>query len=113
MGAPTRSAVLKLVIQPRRESLDAAAAPCRGTRAAVVNEHRVGPVVAVRREPPAAGAQIVVRIAVIDGQGRVEIPGQLLVELVPPGNRVHIGRIARSKRVEVMFSARVPGGGAR
>jgi len=77
----TRLETLELVIQPGRESLDAAAAPGRGTRAAVVNEYRVSPVVTIRREPSAAGAQVIVRIAVIDGQGGVEVPGQLLVEL--------------------------------
>src|SRR6266702_1740912 len=97
---------LKLVIQSGRESLDAAATPGRGARATVVGEYSVSSVVAVRRESSAAGAQIVMRIAVIDGQCCVEIPAQLLVEFVPPRNRVHVSRIAGAERVEVMFSAR-------
>src|SRR5882724_163671 len=102
-----RSATLKSVVQSRRESLYPAATPSRRTRPTVVSEHCVSPVVAVRRESPASGPQIVVRIAVIDGQRGVEIPGQLLVELVPHRNRVQVSRIARSNRVEVMFSTRV------
>src|SRR6202161_2703761 len=44
----------------------------------------------------------------IDGQGGIEIPGQLLVQLVLPGNRVHVGRVGGRERIVIMLAARIP-----
>src|SRR5215472_16155160 len=69
----------ELEVQPRREALRTAAAPGRGTGAAVVVEHRVRGIVAVGLDSVAAGADVVMRIDVIDRHGVIEVPGQLLV----------------------------------
>jgi len=48
------------------------------------------------------------RIAVVDGERGIEVPGELLVELVPPGDRVHVGRVAlRRDRTVIVLSARI------
>src|SRR6516225_4590852 len=102
---PRRS---ELEVEPRREALRTAAAPGRGTRAAVVNERRVRGIVAVGLDSVAAGADVVVRVDVIDRHGVIEVPRQLLIELVPEGGRVHVRRVvADTVRVEVVLTTRV------
>src|SRR5215813_13911109 len=98
----------ELEVQARREALRTAAAPGRGTRAAVVDERRMRSIVAVGLDPVAAGADVEVRIDVIDRHGVIEVPRQLLIELVPVGGRVHVRRVmADSVRVEVVLTTRV------
>src|SRR6516165_664419 len=100
--------LLELEVQARRDALRTAATPRRGTGAAVVDERRMRGIVAVGLDPVAAGADVVVRVDVIDRQGVVNVPGQLLVELVPVGGRVHVRRVlADSVRVEVVLATRV------
>src|SRR4029077_4819197 len=55
----------ELVIHSGREPLWPAAAPGRRSRAAAVGDDGIGTVVAVGRESPAAGADVIVRIAVV------------------------------------------------
>src|SRR6202008_1752147 len=80
----------ELEVQPRRKTNLMAAAPGRGAGAAVVDERRVRGVMAVGLDAMAAGADIVVRIAVVRRISHVKVPGQLLVELVPVSKRVHV-----------------------
>src|SRR3984885_9678208 len=77
---------LELVVQARGDADLMASAPGRRSGAAVVGEHGVRAVVAIRGHAAAAGAEVVVSIAVIDGVRRIQIPVQALVEAVLPGN---------------------------
>src|SRR5260370_33471805 len=82
----------------------------RGTGPAVVDEHRVRGVVAVRLDAMGARADVVVRVAIVGGIDHVEVVGELLVELVPPGERVHVRLVPAEKvRVEVVLSSRITG----
>src|SRR5579872_4323874 len=67
-GPVSASAVrLELVVHTQRYRLGSAAAPSRIARAGVVDDRRGGAIVAVGLDAMAAGAQIVVRIAAVDG----------------------------------------------
>src|SRR5580658_4219449 len=93
---PTRSlagfkhSTLELVVQARGDANLMASAPRRRSRAAVIVDHGIRAVVAIRGHAASAGADIVVRIAVIDGVRRIQIPVQALVEAVLPGGGVHV-----------------------
>src|SRR5579872_676522 len=90
-----------------------AAAPGGRARAAVVDEGEMRGIVAVGLDAVAARADIEVRVAVVRRVGHVEVPGQLLVELVPPLHGVHVGLvIAYAAGVEVVLSARIARRGA-
>src|SRR5215469_6485167 len=99
---------LELVVQARREAERVTAAPGRRSSAAVVDERGMRRIVAVGLDAVAAGADVVVRIDVVDRLGGVDVEGQLLVELVPVRYRVHVRRVvAFPVRVEVVLAARV------
>src|SRR5271163_3475674 len=70
---PNGLARLELVIQTGGNADEVASTPGRRSRAAVIREHGIRAVVAIRRHAPAASAQIVVSIAVIDGIRRIEV----------------------------------------
>src|SRR4029077_4235900 len=89
-----------------------AAAPGRRSGAAVVDERRMRGVVAVGLDAMAAGADVEVCVAVVHRLGSIEVPGQLLVELVPVGNRVHVRLVVAVVRVVVVLAARVAHGRA-
>src|SRR5689334_25408959 len=84
------------------------AAPGRRTRAAVVDERKVSRVMTVCLDAMTARADVEVCIAVVHGLCHVEVPGQLLVELVPVLRGVHVGLVvAKLERVEVVLSTRI------
>src|ERR1700736_2715026 len=84
-----------------------APAPGRRSRTAVIVEYGVGPVVAVGGDAAAAGAEVVMGIAVVDGVRRVDIPVQVLVEAMLPGNGIHVRLILGTVRIVVMLPARI------
>src|SRR5450759_538531 len=102
-----RSAPLELIIESRRDTLFAAAAPGRRTRRAAVDDNGIGTIVAVGRETSPTGTDIVVRVAMVDRQGGIKVPGELLVQLVLPGERVHVGGVSRRQRIVVVLAARI------
>src|ERR1700692_4030445 len=93
---------LELVVHTHRHPDQMTAAPGRGSRTAVIVEYGAGPVVAVGRDASAAGAHVVMGVAVVDGVGRVEIPIQVLVEVMLPGNGVHVRLVLRIVRVVIV-----------
>src|ERR1700734_4385139 len=98
---------LELVVQARGDADLMASAPRRRSGAAVIGEHGVRAVVAIRGHAASAGADVVVSIAVIDGVRRIQIPVQALVEAVLPRDRVHIRMVVGGVRVVVVLPARV------
>ena len=64
---------LELVVHARGDADLMASAPRRGSSAAVVVEHGVRAVVAIRGHAASAGADVVVGIAVIDGVRGIEV----------------------------------------
>ena len=85
-----------------------AAAPGRGTGAAVVDEQCVSSIVAVGLYSMAAGADVVMRVAVVCSVGNIKVPGELLVELVPPCDRGHVPLVVADPiRVVVVLPARI------
>src|SRR6202034_2233673 len=98
---------LELVIQTRRDADEVAAAPCGWSRAAVIREHGIRTIVAIRRETAAAGTDVIVSIAIVDGVCRIQVPVQTLVEAMLPRNGVHVGRIDDSGRIVVVLAARI------
>src|SRR5579862_9994215 len=108
LPAPCQGALLELEVHPRRYTNLVTAAPGGRARAAVVDELRVRGIVAVRLDAVTAGADVVVRVAVVRRVGRLQIPAQLPVQLVPPADGVHVGLVvADAVRVEVVLSTRV------
>jgi hypothetical protein len=49
----------------------------------------------IGRQASAAGTEIVVRVAMVEGQRVIDVLNQLLVQLVLPGDRIHVGRVTR------------------
>src|ERR1700731_4485379 len=98
---------LELIVHTNRHPDFMTAAPGRRSRTAVIVEYGVGPVVAVGRDTSAAGADVVMGVAVVDGVGRVEIPVQVLVEVMLPGNGIHIRLVLRIVRVVIVLPARI------
>ena len=68
-------ATLEPVVDPRRESYETASPPRGRACAAIVDVRRVRGIVTVISDAAPTRAQVIVRIAVIDGQRRVEVPG--------------------------------------
>jgi len=64
-------------------------------------------VVTVISDAAPTRSQVIVRVAVIDGQRRVEVPGQLLIDLVFISQRKHIGVIIRDGRVVIVLTTRI------
>src|SRR5580698_2737291 len=75
---PASNTKLELVIQTRGDAHLMASAPRRRSGAAVIGEHGVRAVVAIRGHAASAGADVVVSIAVIDRVRGVQVPVQAL-----------------------------------
>ena len=82
-------------------------------RSAVVDDLRIRAIVTVRREPAPARADIVVRVAFVDGIRRVDIPVNVLIEAVLPRNGVHVRRIIAVRRIVIALAGRVSRCGSR
>src|SRR5450631_43139 len=80
----------ELVVHAHGDSDFMTAAPRRRSRATVVVEHGIRAVVAVGRHAAAAGAEVVMRITVVDRIGRIQVAVQVLVEVMIPRNRIHV-----------------------
>src|SRR6202022_1087674 len=98
---------LEPVVDPRREAYETASPPRGRARAAIVDVRRVRGIVTVISDAAPTRAQVIVRIAVIDGQRRVDVPGQLLIDLVLVGQRKHVGVVVRVGRIVIMLTARI------
>src|SRR5712664_701949 len=112
-SASTELPRLELVVHTRGKTHLAAAAPGRVAGAAVVDDRGVRGVVTIRREPAAAGADIVVGVALVDRVRRIEIPIEVLVEVVLPRDRVHVRPVIAIQRIVVVLPARIAGGRSR
>src|SRR5579871_6742612 len=88
------------------------AAPGGRASAAVVDKQRMGCIVTVRLDPVPTCADVVVRVAVIGGIGNICIPAELLIKLVPEGDRSHVRLVAVVVRVVIVLSARIADGPA-
>src|SRR5258708_15075071 len=63
---------------------------------------------AVGYQAPAARAQVVMRIPVVDRESPIQVEGELFVQLVLVGDGVHVGRaLARYERIVVVLAARI------
>src|ERR1700680_2350772 len=98
---------LELIVHTRREADFVTTAPRRIPGAAVVDDLRIRAIVTVRREPAPSRAEIVVRIAFVDGIRRVDIPVNVLVEAVLPRNGVHVRRIIAVRRIVIALAGRI------
>src|ERR1700722_140635 len=100
------------VVHAGRIAHDPAAAPGGRTRGTAIDDDGIGAIMAVSGQPAAAGAQIVVRIAMINGPRTVDVPAEVLIEAMLPRQRQHLGRIVGAERIVVVLSARIAGGPA-
>src|SRR6202030_1391637 len=55
----------------------------------------------------ASGAEVIVLIAMVDSKRAVDIPVQLLVQVVLPGDGVHVGRVISVGRIEIVLATRI------
>src|ERR1700719_2363087 len=95
------------VMQTGRDTDLMTSAPRRRSGAAVVDERLGGAVMTIRRDAAPSGAQIIVRVAVIDRIRRVEIPVQVLVETMFPRRREQIRVVRGAVRIVVVLAARI------
>src|ERR1700674_5082718 len=93
------------VMQTGRDTDLMTSAPRRRSGAAVVNERLGSAVMTIRRDAAPSGAQIIVRVAVIDRIRRVEIPVQVLIETMFPRRREHIRVVRGAGRIVVVLAA--------
>src|SRR5882757_4820505 len=98
---------LELVVHARRKTHLAAAPPGGVAGTAVVDDRGVRGIVTVRRQPAAAGSDIIVGVAMVDGVGRIDVPIEVLVEVVLPRGREHIRVVVAAQRIVVVLPARV------
>src|SRR5258708_36547732 len=98
---------LEPVVDPRREAYETASTPRGRARAAIVDVRRVRGIVTVISDAAPTRAQVIVRIAVIDGQRRVKVPGQLLVDLVFISQSKHVGVVIRVGRIVIVLPTRI------
>src|SRR5579883_916922 len=105
---PRRTYVIsEPVAHPGRDAHRVTATPRGRARAAIVDERVVRGIVAVGLDAVAARTDVVVRVADVDGLGPVDVPAQLLVELVPVLRRVHVGVIIGRVWIVVVLTARI------
>src|SRR5258708_29023584 len=95
---------LEPVAGARRGDWQPASTPRGRARAAIVDVRRVRGIVTVISDAAPTRAQVIVRIAVIDGQRRVKVPGQLLVDLVFISQRKHVGVVIRVGRIVIVLA---------